>query len=133
MNQPNPDRDFIGGIVLVPLLHLAFLIVWFGISALLTVLFPFFNRNYNVLLLMLPIAALGITQITYLIPVHRYFANKQRGEVSKGIILSAIITVLINGTCFIQMSGIANLGGLLLMAMGLAIAIMIGLIIHRRR
>ncbi len=102
MNQPNPKttRDFIGGLVLVLLLHIAFTIVWFGISALLTLVFPFFNRDYNSLLLFIPIAALSLTQVVYLIPAYIHFTRKHRPEVGKGIILGAIVTLLINGACF---------------------------------
>jgi hypothetical protein len=111
MNQPDSNRDFIGGILLVPALHIAFTIIWFGISALLTMVFPFFNRNYNVFLLFIPIVTLSLTQSIYLIPAYIHFARKQRHEVGKGIILGAIVTLLINGACFAQMGNFGNAGG----------------------
>jgi hypothetical protein len=130
MNQPNSNttRDFIGGLLLVPLLHIAFTIVWFGISALLIMAFPFFNRNYNFFLLFIPIAALSLTQVIYLVPAYIYFIRKQRPEVGKGINLGAIVTLLINGACF----GTMGTGGGLpqLVIIGMILAITIGLITY---
>jgi hypothetical protein len=126
MNQPNSNRDFIGGLLLVAALHLAFTIIWFGISVLLTLIFPFFNRNYNFFLLFIPIAALSLTQLIYLIPAYIHFTRKQRPEVGKGITLGAIVTLLINGACF---SSFGMGGGLpQLVIIGIIFAITIGLI-----
>jgi hypothetical protein len=128
MNQPNPNRDFIGGLLLVPALHLAFAIVWFGISVLLTMAFPFFNHNYNFFLLFIPIAALSLTQLVYLIPAYIYFTRKHRDEVGKGIMVGTIVTLLINGACF----GSFGLGGGLpqLVVIGMILAVTIGLIVY---
>ncbi len=128
MNQPNPNRDFIGGLLLVPALHIAFTVIWFGISALLTMVFPFFNRDYNVLLLFIPIAIIGITQIIYLIPAYIHFTRKQRPEVGKGIILGAIVTLLINGSRFAMGTFGVGGGAPQLLIVGIVIAITIGLI-----
>jgi hypothetical protein len=128
MNQPNPNRDFIGGILLVPALHIAFTVIWFGISVLLTMVFPFFNRNYNVFLLFIPIVALSLTQIIYLIPAYIYFTRKQRPEVGKGITLGAIITLLINGACFGSMGAGGGLPQLVII--GMILTITIGLIAY---
>jgi hypothetical protein len=131
MNQhnPNPTRDFVGGLILVPLLHIAFAAIWFGISVLLTLVFPFFNHNYNFFLLFIPIAALSLTQIIYLIPAYIYFARRQRPEVGKGIILGAIATLLINGACFAQMGSFGYAGSTpQLLIAAIVILITIGLI-----
>jgi hypothetical protein len=128
MNQPNPNRDFIGGLLLVPALHIAFTVIWFGISVLLTMVFPFFNRNYNVFLLFIPIVALSLTQIIYLIPAYIYFTRKQRPEVGKGITLGAIITLLINGACFGSMGAGGGLPQLVII--GMILTITIGLIAY---
>jgi hypothetical protein len=128
MNQPNPNRDFIGGILLVPALHIAFTVIWFGISVLLTMVFPFFNRNYNVFLLFIPIVALSLTQIIYLIPAYIYFTRKQRHEVGKGILLGAIITLLINGACFGSMGAGGGLPQLVII--GMILTVTIGLIAY---
>jgi hypothetical protein len=128
MNQPNPNRDFIGGILLVPALHIAFTVIWFGISVLLTMVFPFFNRNYNVFLLFIPIVALSLTQIIYVVPAYIYFTRKQRPEVGKGINLGAIITLLINGACFGSMGAGGGLPQLVII--GMILTVTIGLIAY---
>jgi hypothetical protein len=128
MNQPNPNRDFIGGILLVLALHIAFTVIWFGISVLLTIVFPFFNRNYNVFLLFIPIVALSLTQIIYVVPAYIYFTRKQRPEVGKGINLGAIITLLINGACFGSMGAGGGLPQLVII--GMILTVTIGLIAY---
>jgi hypothetical protein len=135
MNQTNPNRDFIGGLLIVPALHIAFTVIWFGISVLLTIVFPFFNRDYNVFLLFIPIAALSLTQIIYLIPAYIYFTRKQRHEVGKGIILGAIVTLLINGACFGAMGTGGGLPQLVIIGMILTvtIALIAYLLVTRRR
>jgi hypothetical protein len=130
MNPSNPNalRDFIGGLFLVPALHIAFCIVWIGIAYLLTLAFPFFNRDYNVILLGIPLFCLGLTQILYLIPAGLYFAKKQRHEVTKGIICGGVVTALLNGSCF----G-ANIGGGIvpMVALGLSL-VYIGFMVNQR-
>jgi hypothetical protein len=128
--DPNSNHDFIGGVFLVPLLHVAFTIVWFGISALLTMMFPFFNRNYNVFLLFIPIAALSLTQSIYLIPAYIHFARKHRHEVGKGILLGAIATLLINGACFAQMASFGSAGNIAQLLIPAIVVIAIGLIAY---
>jgi hypothetical protein len=87
-------RDLIGGIVLVPALHL-------GFGLLLILLRSLVNRS-NILDIMIfvDIVWLGIAQLVYLIPVVLAFRHKQRFEVVKGISIGAILTILINGACF---------------------------------
>lgn len=128
--DPNSNHDFIGGVFLVPLLHVAFTIVWFGISALLIMVFPFFNHNYNFFLLFIPIAALSLTQSIYLIPAYIYFARKHRHEVGKGILLGAIATLLINGACFAQMASFGSAGNVAQLLIPVIVLITIGLIAY---
>jgi Na+/proline symporter len=87
-------RDLIGGIVLVPSLHL-------GFGLLLVLLRSLVSRS-NILDIMIfvDIVWLGITQLIYLIPVVLIFRRKQRSEVVKGISIGAILTILMNGACF---------------------------------
>jgi hypothetical protein len=42
---------------------------------------------------------IGITQFIYLIPAIRCFRLRGRLEVVKGIVIGAILTILINGSC----------------------------------
>jgi hypothetical protein len=126
--DPNSNHDFIWGLFLVPLLHFAFTLLWFGISALLIMVFPFFNRDYNVFLLFIPIVTLSLTQVIYVVPAYIYFTRKQRPEVGKGINLGAIVTLLINGACFGSMGAGGGLPQLVII--GMILTITIGLIAY---
>jgi hypothetical protein len=97
--QPNKIRDFIGGIVLVLLLHTAFSILWFYLSYALLSGIPGLNKNYNFMFLLTPIVFLSITQLVYLFPTYRYFAGKGRSEVCKGILVGGLLTLMVNGAC----------------------------------
>jgi hypothetical protein len=114
MKQPdrNPKfrHSFFAGLLLVPLLHIAFTIVWVIISIGLTVAFPFFNTSYNGLFLLYPIFALGLTQAAYLLPAYFLFAKKRRTEVCKGIIAGAFVTFLVSGTCATGLFGFLSFG-----------------------
>jgi hypothetical protein len=135
------SRAFLGGIFLVPALHIAFSIVWTSISWLLVVTVPFFNRDYNVFFLAYPIFLPALTQIAYVIPAYTYFANKQRRETCKGIITGAIVVLLLNGACFGSMMiggiGTIDLAAILLLVGSFLVPLSIGLLgrflINRRR
>jgi hypothetical protein len=131
MSESNPHKfDFSCGLVLVLALHIVFGILWFMIASLLITTIPFFQGNYNFLLLGFPLFFLGITQIAYLIPAYAYFANKQRHEVGKGIICSAVLTLFINSACFAQMAGGSFFYGeaVLWLLGGISLATAIGLL-----
>jgi uncharacterized membrane protein YkvI len=87
-------RDLIGGIFLVPALHLGFLLLIVllrsiaGSSSFLEMMF--FGLFFWI----------GIAQFLYLIPVMLIFQQRERFEVVKGITIGAVITMLINGACF---------------------------------
>jgi hypothetical protein len=83
-------RDLIGGIFLVPILHLGFGLLFF-----------FFHLFFKFSgFLTLHLFGIGIAQFAYLIPVVRHYRNKQRFEVIKGISIGAVFTILLNGACF---------------------------------
>jgi hypothetical protein len=87
-------RDLIGGIFLVPALHLAFLL-------LLTLLAPVFHRSKIFgIMFSLSSAGIGIGQFVYVIPVMLVYRHRRRFEIVKGISIGAVITVLLNGVCF---------------------------------
>ncbi len=64
--NPKFRHSFFAGLLLVPLLHVAFTIVWIIISIGLAIVFPFFNTSYNGWFLLYPIFALGLTQVACL-------------------------------------------------------------------
>lgn len=103
----NREKGFVAGLLLVPALHIAFLILWFIVSylILITSIIPYFSRDYNFILLGFPLFFLSVSQLTYLIPACVYFARRRRREVCKGIICGGLITGLVNSTCFASMGG----------------------------
>jgi hypothetical protein len=118
MSQQNPNSasGFIGGMVLVLVLHVLFSIFWVGFCYVTTVVFkvPRISDGYNVLLLLFaPLIFFGIVQIVYLLPAYVYFAKKGRSEVCKGIVVGGLVTLMVNGAC----------SGGLLTGMGSAISV----------
>jgi hypothetical protein len=90
MNRPNPTPqpflDFIGGLVMVPILHLLFIVT----SIFLMIILPFF------LVLAL---AISLSQFLYLVPLIRIYQRQGRLEVVKGMLVAAFLTILLNGAC----------------------------------
>jgi hypothetical protein len=90
MNQPNPTpqnfRDFIGGLVIVPILHVLFIVA----SISLMFIVPFF---------MFLIFQIALSQFLYLVPIILDYQRRGRLEVVKGILVAAFLTILLNGAC----------------------------------
>ncbi len=87
-------RDLIGGLFLVPALHLGFLLL----IILLNSIFlgsPILNLMFFGLFFWM-----GISQFVYLIPVGLVYWRRRRFEVIKGMAIAAILTILVNGACF---------------------------------
>ncbi len=120
----NPKSDFIGGMIWVLLLHIAFGCLWFLLSAAVLSAIPYFNKNYNFMLLLLPILFIGITQIIYLLPAYFYFSKKGRSEVGKGIIVGGLITFMVDGACSGTITlGATGIAGIFIMAIVLTIGL----------
>jgi uncharacterized BrkB/YihY/UPF0761 family membrane protein len=109
MRQPpsaNPIREFILGIVLTIALQVIAIILGilliYGSIAVINALQLRPNSALPVIITGAPALFIGITQIAYLAPLYAYFAKRRRQEVGKGILLGAIVTLLINGSCFAQ-------------------------------
>jgi CDP-diglyceride synthetase len=90
MNQPNPTpqpfRDFIGGLVFVPILNMVFIFA----SMFLMIILPFF--------LMLAIG-ISLSQFLYLVPLIRIYQRQCRLEVVKGMLVGAFLTIFLSGAC----------------------------------
>jgi heme O synthase-like polyprenyltransferase len=50
------------------------------------------------------IALIGITQLIYVIPFSIYLKRKNEDDLMKGVIVGAIITLLLNGGCWLMIS-----------------------------
>jgi hypothetical protein len=92
MNRPNPApqpfRDFIGGLVMVPILNLLLIVAS---------IFIFWTFTLSPFILL----AIGISlsQFIYLVPLILNYRQKGRLEVVKGMLVAAFLTILLSGAC----------------------------------
>lgn len=126
--KPFFNSDFILGILLGVILHVAFILIWYLISMALGWAVTYFKTGYNFFLLLIPFFFLGITQVIYLLPAYIIAVNKRKPEVGKGIFACAIITTFLNSGCF---GIIGNLAGIaIVLGSSVGLAIVSGLIAH---
>ena len=52
---------------------------------------------------------IGLTQLTYAIPLCVWLRRRRRFDTMKGVIIGAVITMLLNGGCFL--TGVISLSG----------------------
>jgi hypothetical protein len=88
-------RDLIRGLFLVPALHLGFILLILLIQSI-------FNSYALGLIFLLFFNWIGIAQFVYVIPVGLIYWRSRRFEVIKGIAIGAILTILVNGACFLR-------------------------------
>jgi len=87
-------------IIAIPLLwELIFLISAIN-SAIPTALLTFFTTEYRFLFLL---AVPGLTQLIYVIPLVFWLKKREKWGLMKGIIIGAVITALLNGTCWLSL------------------------------
>lgn len=106
MKQDNTAKyQFILGILLGVLLHIAFGLIWAGISWVLMLTVDFFRTSYNFFYLLLPLLGIAISQMIYLLPAYIVAANRGKLEMAKGIAICAIVTALLSSGCFALIGG----------------------------
>lgn len=90
--------DVLAGIVLVGLCHVAFaaliyVLAWLWVGVL----------NYypvqNIVLWML--FAISLSQLLYVVPLVLWLRRRRRLELAKGVVIGAVITALLNGSCYL--------------------------------
>jgi hypothetical protein len=105
-NRNNPILEFILGIILTIAVQVLALILGiiaiYGAIALIGVLRLYVNSSWSIVIAGAPALFIGVTQIAYLAPLYAHFAKRGRHEVGKGIMLGAIVTLLLNSSCFSQ-------------------------------
>jgi uncharacterized BrkB/YihY/UPF0761 family membrane protein len=110
--RANPILEFILGIVLTIALQVIAIVLGilliYGSIAVINVLQLRPNDALPVIITGAPALFIGVTQIAYLAPIYAYFAKRGRYEVGKGILLGAIVTLLLNGSCFAQSVYVVN-------------------------
>jgi uncharacterized BrkB/YihY/UPF0761 family membrane protein len=109
MRQPprnNPILEFILGIVLTIALQVIAIVLGilliYGSIAVINALRLRPNDALPIIIPGSPALFIGVTQIAYLAPIYAYFAKRRRQEVGKGILMGAIVTLLLNSSCFSQ-------------------------------
>jgi hypothetical protein len=90
-------RDLIGGIFLVPALHIGFVMLVLLLASI------FNSPKILSSLFDLLFYWMGIAQFVYLIPVMLVFRRRRRFETIKGIAIGAIFTILLNSACFLRL------------------------------
>jgi hypothetical protein len=135
---PNPRnqaiREFILGAILVLAIQIIVgvltVILIYGAIAIVSILQIRTPSNLLIVIMGAPTLFIGITQIAYLTPLFAYFAQRGRREVSKGILLGAIVTFLLNSACFaspgiLYSTGLLGLGTYGSLALAIAISLLI--------
>jgi hypothetical protein len=89
-------RDLIRGLFLVPALHLGFIL-------LILLMQSIFMSQAIGLIFSVFFQSIGIAQFVYLIPVMWVYQRRGRFEMIKGIAIGAILTILVNGACFLHL------------------------------
>jgi hypothetical protein len=89
-------RDLIRGLFLVPALHLGFILLILLMQSI------FMSRVLGLIFLLF-FNWIGIAQFVYLIPVMWVYQRRGRFEMIKGIAIGAILTILVNGACFLHL------------------------------
>lgn len=100
MSQRNEIFQILLGLFLIVGLHSLAILIIFGLGWLSVQIFG--SSNYYYLGIWL-VGAWGffIWQLLYVIPVCIWLRRQQRLEMMKGVIIGAVITALLNGSCFL--------------------------------
>jgi hypothetical protein len=86
------------GIFLLGLCHIAYLML-VGLITYLSTILPI----SNMLSVWMGISVLGIalTQVLYVVPLCLYLGTRQQHYVLMGVLIGAVLTLLLNGGCFV--------------------------------
>ena len=100
MSQRNEILQILLGIFLLFGLHLIAGAIIFGLGLLAGQIFGYSSYSYLGIWL---IGGLGffIWQLLYVIPLCIWLRRQQRLAIMKGVIVGAVITALLNGSCFL--------------------------------
>lgn len=97
MSQQNQFWGVIQGILLLIGMHAVAILIIFAISYVLDRI----RGGYDGLAFLFGLAALFLIQLLYVIPVCIWLKRKGKPLMMKGVIIGAVITGLINGSCFL--------------------------------
>jgi hypothetical protein len=110
MTSPNRRLDVFSGIVLLMLCHAVFVSLSYAVHIL---SLQTWSASGNMLwgnifaLAYLPFA-IGLTQLIYVIPLCLCLRRRRQLDMIKGVTIAAIVTVLLNGSCFLVALNMIN-------------------------
>jgi hypothetical protein len=77
-------------------------------SSIISGIFQVFGWNILIMFVGITIPFIGIVQLLYVIPLAIHLKRQQKVETMKGVIIGAVITILLNGGCWLWMIGYFN-------------------------
>jgi hypothetical protein len=102
--RPNPKLDVLSGMLLLAACHALMVglvcVVYFVGTQLIGS-----SAMFGVLSLLF---AISLTQLIYVIPLCLWLRQRRQFDTLKGVIIGAVITVLLNGSCFLYVMHIIN-------------------------
>ncbi len=71
-------------------------------------IFQVFGLNILIMFVGITVPFIGIVQLLYVIPLAIHLKRQQKVETMKGVIIGAVITLFLNGGCWLWMLGYFN-------------------------
>ena len=99
-DRKKKDDDVCAGVVLLIFSHIVAYFLFFFIHPL---VFKLLQIKYIPYFALYPIPYWFIIQFIYVIPMCLIFQRKGYKSLNKGIIIGTLVTVFVNGTCFLWM------------------------------
>jgi len=99
MSNTNSAMNTVIGVLSVFLGHVLACALMFAIAFSISQVLPQSEELF--IILFFAFFGIGITQLLYVIPLALWTRSKGRFDTMKGVIIGAVITVLLNGGCFL--------------------------------
>jgi hypothetical protein len=108
MSQRNENGNILLGMLLLVGMHILLGLLICLILFIISVVPTPISGNYNWLPLLFILAGIGISQLLYVVPVSLWLKSQRRFGLMKGVIIGAVITVLLNGGCWLFVAGVVR-------------------------
>lgn len=102
MNNTNSVMNTVIGVLSVFVGHVVISALMFGIGFLIAEFAP--QSQELLIFFLFAFFGIGITQLLYVIPLALWARSKGRYDTMKGVIIAAVITLLLNGGCFLLLT-----------------------------
>jgi amino acid permease len=108
MSRRSEISNIFIGIVLLILCHLAYLMLA-GLIVYLLASMPNTDISQKVnTVLGISVLGIGLTQALYVVPLCLYLSKRRQHTVVKGVLIGAVLTMLLNGSCFLLFHGMLS-------------------------